>query len=387
MSRFDIVRGQPKAWSILARSFAAGRVASTYLFHGPEGVGAWSLAIEFAALLNCESPLAEPEHPESSRPCGRCRSCRLVFDLNFEGLHLIVPIPPRKKPGEKKPRDPVDLTNEVLQLKREEPFVVPDRTSPISIPVELARDTKRKLAIRAGAGITRVVLFYQMERMLAASADALLKLIEEPPADTVLILTAVKPEGLLDTILSRAQKVRLQRLPEQSVIDYLVNVYRVSENSARLASRVCERSLGRAIASLSGEAGGGSDARSVGMLLFKALLTEPAPDVVSQMIELLNFRDRGAAEDLIRLWQSLIRDAAYFADTSDESGLVNVDFAAETKLLAGQLARRSVVARTVNTTKNTLADLGFNVHIQTALVAMVLKLKEDLEAGGRQAAL
>ncbi len=81
---------------MLARAHAARRVASTYLLYGPEGVGAWALAIEFAALLNCESPLGSPDQPVSRRPCGACRPCRSIFALNFEGLHLLAPIPPYK---------------------------------------------------------------------------------------------------------------------------------------------------------------------------------------------------------------------------------------------------------------------------------------------------
>ncbi|MCX6835905.1 MAG: hypothetical protein NTW07_12430, partial [candidate division Zixibacteria bacterium] len=195
-NRFDIARGQAKAWTILARAHAAGRVASTYLFHGPEGVGAWALAIEFAALLNCDGPLESPDQLETRRPCGECQPCRSIYGLNFEGLHILAPIPPYTLSGgdgdgingdaqassSKKDRDVYDLTNDVIEQKRREPFSLLDRTRAVSIPIELARKIKKHLAISGQAGITRVVLFYQMESMRLASADALLKMIEEPPA-------------------------------------------------------------------------------------------------------------------------------------------------------------------------------------------------------------
>jgi DNA polymerase-3 subunit delta' len=291
---------------------------------------------------------------------------------------LIVPIGKHKNQSEA-----IDLTNESLERRRAEPFRLLDRSAPISIPIDLARETKRRLAIQAATGITRVVVFYQMEKMRASSADALLKLIEEPPANTILILTAVRPESLLDTILSRSQKIRLERLPEPMVVDYLVERYQVSQAQAQLAARISEQSLGRAIAAASTDSSEGSDARSVGLLLFKTLFTEPASAVVSQMSDLLNLRDRGGAEDLIRLWQSLFRDGAYFAGTADDSAFVNVDFASEIKQFSGQLTDPTVIERLVATTKNTLADLTLNVHIQPALVAMALKLKAYLEMGDR----
>ena len=391
-NRFDITRGQVRAWTILARAHTGGRVASTYLLYGPEGVGAWALAVEFAALLNCESPLGTPDQPENRRPCGACRACHAILGLNFEGLHLLVPIPPYRVSGEgdegeapsgssKKERDLIELSNDVIELKRREPFALLDRTRQMSIPIELAREVKRHLAIRAQAGITRVVLFYQMESMRLASADALLKMIEEPPADTVIILTAIRPEGLLPTVLSRAQKVRLDPLPESMIVSYLKERYSIPEPTALQLSRVCERSLGRAIAAIPPADGEGADPRPVALMMFKTLLAEPVTEVAAQMHELLDFKDRGAAENLIKLWQSFVRDCAYLSATSDETNLVNVDFQSEIRELAPRFSNPAIVERIVNTTKNTLADLTLNVHIQSALVAMALKLKADLEAG------
>lgn len=378
MNRFDIPAGQPKAWTILARAQAAGKAASTYLFYGPVGVGAWSLAIEFTALLNCQSPLGQLDRPETRRPCGQCQSCRSIYGLNFEGLHLVVPIPTHKNLDEA-----IDLTNVTLERKRQEPFSMLDRSKSITIPVELAREIKRRLSIRGPAGVTRVVVFYQMEQMRFASADALLKMIEEPPSDTIIILTAVNPDALLPTIQSRAQKIRLERLPEQMVVDYLVQNYGATETDARTKARVMERSLGRAVAAVAITEGEETDQRGVGLLLFKTLVTEPASEVVGRMFDMLNFTDRGAAENLIALWQSLIRDCAYLANAADENELVNIDFTPEIRQMAPALSDPQVVQQMVETTKNTLADLPLNVHIQPALIAMALKLKADLEVGGR----
>jgi DNA polymerase-3 subunit delta' len=274
-----------------------------------------------------------------------------------------------------------DLTNDTIEQKRQEPFSLLDRTRPISIPIELARKIKKHLAISGQAGITRVVLFYQMESMRLASADALLKMIEEPPAGTVIILTAIRPESLLPTILSRAQKIRLDPLPEPMIVEYLKDRYSVSEKTALQLSRVCERSLGRAIASVPSDEGEATDPRPVALMMFKTLLTEPVTEVAAQMSEMLDFKDHGAAVNLIKLWQSFVRDCAYLSGTSDETNLVNVDFQVEIRDLAPRFSDPVVVERIVNTTKNTLADLALNVHIQSALVAMALKLKADLEAG------
>jgi len=370
LSHFEITRAQAKAWSILARSFTAGRVASTYLFHGREGLGDWPLAVEFTALLNCKNPVPDTDEPTICYPCGECSPCRSIRGLNYEGLHFVVPIRKHKKDDEA-----IDLTNEILEQKRREPLRLLDNTAATNIPIELAREVRKNLTRRGSEGVTRVVVFYQMEKMRTSSADALLKLIEEPPQDTVIILTATRPEALLPTIQSRSQKIRLVRPPEQMTIDYLQSEYDLSESQACLVTRIAGGVPGVAL-ELAGEVDSDdSSRRGVGLLLFKSLFAERGAGVVSQMIELVNFTDRGEVEGILRLWQSLIRDCALHAATGEEDDLVNVDYTPEIKRLSPRFADSSVVSLMAVEIKNTLADLKLNVHIQAALVALALKLR------------
>lgn len=370
MSHFDITRAQAKAWSILARSFSSGRVASTYLFYGREGLGHWPLAVEFAALLNCRQPVADSEGPAVQYPCGECPSCRSIRSLNHESLHFVVPLRKHSKDDEA-----IDLTNEILEEKRREPLSLLDDSSPTNIPINLAREVKKNLSRRGSQGLTRVVVFYQMEKMRASSADALLKLIEEPPKDTVIILTAARPEGLLPTIQSRSQKIRLERPPEQMTIDYLQSAYDLSESNARLVTRISGGVPGVALELADQVDSEESGRRALGLMLYKSLFAEQGARVVSQLIELLNFRDRGEAEDLLQLWQSLIRDCAWHATTGEEEDLVNVDYTPEIRRLSPHFADPSIASRMADEIKNTLADLSLNVHIQTSLVALALKLR------------
>ncbi|MFQ6008430.1 MAG: ATP-binding protein, partial [Candidatus Zixiibacteriota bacterium] len=337
MTPFDISRFQNRAWKILARSFEARRIAGTYLFHGRDGVGRWALSLSFAALLNCENTRKEDAKNDYIAPCGVCRNCRKVFSLNFEGLYYALPIPPHKNLDEA-----VDLTNEILQIKRDEPFKILSSTTSTTIPIAVAREIKKKLSYRATERITRVVLFYQMERMLAASADALLKLIEEPPPDTVIILTAERPQSLLPTIQSRAQKVWLPRIPEEAIVFYLIEKYHLPEAKAKLLARISQGSLGRAIEMIGIPEQEDSSRRAVGLLLFKSLLLEPSPVVVAHMADLLSAKDRGEAEDLLQLWQSMIRDCTHYALTGSESDIVNIDFSAEIQKLSNYFADSKV---------------------------------------------
>jgi len=271
---FDISRTQPRAWEILARSFASDRLAGTYLCSGHDGSGRWPLCISLAALVNCESPIEDSQGLPG--PCGECRNCHYIFSLNFEGLLFALPIPPHKKTD-----DAIDLTQEIIQAKREEPFLVLSGAGSRMIPVASARRVKKSLASKA-PDLTRVVLFFQMENMLAASTDALLKMIEEPPADTIIVMTAHRPDALLPTVRSRAREIRMDRIAEPVVAEYLRERYQMPSDRAELLGRLSEGSIGVALnlaLTLEGDAGSW---RQAGFHIFGTLFDGSGAEAVGR---------------------------------------------------------------------------------------------------------
>lgn len=367
---------QKRAWTILSRSMKLGRAAGTYLLYGPEGTGRWLLAVSYAALLNCEKPQNVAGDSEVMVPCGECRNCRNIFSLSFEGLHLAVPIPPHNN----KLDDAIDLTNEVIQQKREEPFRILSSSASTNIPVAMAREIRRRLSLKATTGVKRVVIFYQMERMKTASADALLKLIEEPPADTTIMLIAANPDTLLPTIQSRAQKIKVDTSPTKVIEDYLRQRYELGEQRVKLLARVSEGSIGRAVAAATDSEEDETSLRTLAFLLFKSLFLESGADTLSHMNEMLNLRDRGEAEELLRVWQAIIRDCSTLAVMGDSEVVVNVDFRSDLEKLCGRFSVGSLAAGMAGDIKNTLADLRLNVHIQGSLMALALKLRGRIAA-------
>lgn len=369
MTHFDIEKFQPKAWQILSRSFKNNRVASTYLFHGPEGCGRWALAISFAALLNCED--LQDSGGSHAAPCGKCGYCYRIFSLNFEGLYFALPLSPHKNADQA-----VELTNEILKTKRAEPFSIISSSKSRNIPIDTAREIRRSLSLRSSHDITRLAIFYEMEKMREASADALLKLIEEPPPRTVLILISRRPEALLPTIQSRSQKIRINRVPKEAAVEYLQSVYDLSDSRAELLSRISDYSPGRAI-ELIDERGEATE-RGVGLLLFKSLLEESPYQTVSHINEMLDLRNRGGIDSLLSLWQSLLRDCVNYSVIGDENELINTDFTSDIKRLSGRIKGSEAAASMADDIKNTLEDLRRNSHIQGALTSLTLKLKSHI---------
>lgn len=196
------VPGQDQATAFLARALANPHHA--YLFTGPEGSGKRLAMRAFAAALLC---------PRGG--CGECRDCRLALGERHPNILVLEPGGP-----------------DILVGK--------DASDP---------NTARWFAARAyltppEAG-RKVMVVLQGDRLRVEAADVLLKVLEEPPPDTVFVLLSARPDDLPDTVRSRCQEVAFPPLSEEFVVSTLV-AEGLEEQRARLASRLAGGNLGRA---------------------------------------------------------------------------------------------------------------------------------------------
>ena len=348
-------------------------MGSAYLISGSEGYGHWPFALAISALLNCEKIKSK----QSIDLCGECRACRLIATANFEGLSVIAPIKSHKNQNEA-----IDLTAEFIEARRREPFQLLDTSSPVTIPIDMAREMKRSLSQRASEGIHRVAVIYRIDRMRADGTDSLLKLIEEPPADTTIVLTTVNLEQVSATIQSRCRNLALEPLPEKFILNYLESNYKISVERATLLARIAERDLGRAIVLAGASDEDDGSERAFGLLLFKSLVVESSPTMLGLLTDHYANADRGQAEELVRLWGSLVRDCTAFASTGQDNDLVNVDFTPDIRKLSRYFSDPEVSSRMAAHLKNTLADFRVNVHIHPSLAALALRLRSALPTQG-----
>ncbi|MFQ5499473.1 MAG: ATP-binding protein [Candidatus Zixiibacteriota bacterium] len=365
----DLVHLQDRPLRRLSRAFKAGRLAGTYMLWGPEGVGHWATALTTTALLNCARPEPNEALDGLPMPCGGCRNCHNIFALNFEELLFGLPLGPHRNEDQA-----IDLANEILDMKRAEPFRMLSPSGSAMIPIDTVRRIKSRLARRHTSGLERVVIFYHMERMLPASADALLKLIEEPPDRTTIILTTVRPDSLPPTIQSRSQKIRLERSPRSAIEHALARAYKASAARIELAAALAEGSVGHAIEMIESGDGADDSVRATSLLIFRSMLTEPVASTMSHINQLVSRDDRFAAESILSSWQSLTRDCAALAVIEDSSLIINTDLLAELQALAPAFRNRALASLLASQIKNTLADLRRNVHIPTALMALALRV-------------
>lgn len=208
--------GHEAVRSRLANAVTAGRLPQSLLIEGPRGVGKQRLALWLGQLVLCEGP-------KRDEPCGTCRACKQVLELQHPDLAWYVPLEPSRKAGDADKQ--VDLVQEALAeemaRRRDEPlYEAPLGTATHSIAT--VRLLLRRLALTPALGGWRVVIVGDAERLVPQqanpdAANALLKVLEEPPAKTVLILTSSEPDALLRTIVSRVVRVRLTILHDSVV--------------------------------------------------------------------------------------------------------------------------------------------------------------------------
>lgn len=185
------------------------RMPHALLLQGRSGIGKMDFAVRFAQSLLCDRPLPEQD------ACGLCQSCNWFQQGNHPDFRLL-------EPGE---------TDGGVD---EEPGAVSKPTKKLQISVDQVRELADFLGLTSHRAGLRIVLLHPAEALNVASANALLKMLEEPPPDVIFILVTHQPQRLLPTIRSRCHVLDMPVPPRQAAEDWLVSKG-ISQVSRRLA--------------------------------------------------------------------------------------------------------------------------------------------------------
>ena len=199
------VVGHPGAVRLLERSLSSGRLAHSYLITGPPHVGKTTLALDLMAAINCEN---------AAPPCGECSQCRHTWDgRHADVVHLGV----AEEEGRK------------------------------AIGIDAVRDASHQANLNPFEGRFRAIVIEGAEHLTEEAANALLKLLEEPPARLLLVLMTASPDAVLGTIRSRCHRVDLRPLATDAVAEALTSRWEVPEAQARELASLSAGRLGWAV--------------------------------------------------------------------------------------------------------------------------------------------
>ncbi len=215
---FKEIIGQEATKAQLRQAVREGRIPHAQLFTGISGIGKLQLALAYAQYLNCPNRTDEDS-------CGRCPTCLQYQHLQHPDLHFVFPIVKT---------DSADTCNDFLEpwrkiILEKHYFDLDDWHAALGVETKQSMiyekesgEILRKLSLKAYGDGYKIMIIWQPEKMNAATANKLLKILEEPAPKTVFLLVSEHPEQMLATILSRVQTIRIPRLETETIAEALV---------------------------------------------------------------------------------------------------------------------------------------------------------------------
>jgi len=226
--RFKNTIGQNSIIQKLVSSANNGRISHAQLFYGKEGAGALALAMAYIQYLGCENK-------EEGDSCGHCNFCKKISTFMHPDLHFSYPIiSDSKRPdGDSFLADWREVSKDTLYFSFNDwKEKIGAENKQLIIPVREADRISKKLSLKSYEGGYKFMVIWLAEYMKAPTANKLLKLIEEPPEKTLIILVTNNFENIISTILSRTQLVKLNIPQDDEIANYLENQFGISPESA-----------------------------------------------------------------------------------------------------------------------------------------------------------
>jgi DNA polymerase-3 subunit delta' len=354
---FDSVHNQERPKSILKGALQKGQVACSYLFFGPRGVGKQALALELAKAVNCEG--------REVLPCDHCPACRRIDQLNYPDVRLYFPTahPKKIKPEE---------LQEALRQRVANLYLMPRYKESDAIHIEIIRKIEREANYKSYEGKKKVFILADADRMNISAANALLKTLEEPPPNVLFVLTTAHPSKLPATVLSRCQQIRFGRLSDAVVARALETAPVARPDRIRLASRLAQGNLGRALELLH------EDVEHRRSEVLKILATGLSGDLIStiKLAERLGrSRSPAANEENLEALQVWYRDLLLLLE-GKEDFLINEDLKPQLREMASQYDWQGV-QQSLDLIQDTRMALAANVNVELAWMVLLNKLRRQ----------
>ena len=321
--RLADIHGQERAIGFLRRAWEGGRLAHAYLFTGPAGVGKLTTARALAMGLHCDAIPFDA--------CGACGSCRTITaGTNADVRTILGP----------------------LAGKRD-------------ISIDQIRELQRELAFRSLSGHAKIGIVNDAEHLTLQAQNALLKTLEEPEGDSLLVLVSVNSASLAPTILSRCQRLTFSPLPAAAVTQVLERHGRCGPDAAVVAA-YAEGSPGRALGL---DTDFFSSRRREILSHFGGLSSMEFGQLANLAAEITGEEEN--LTDTLNVIVSWYRDALRRDVLGDAAALQNED-------LADRLPEPGVREnlRNLETTYDTINALRRNANRNLALINMLLRLTE-----------
>jgi len=375
MTLFSLIN-QKKNLALLQNIIRNRRVGNAYLFYGPEGSGMEGFAMEFAAMLNC--------HSKTDYPCGNCSSCRKMRCLEHGNLEMVFPIPRRKENSADS--DPfkgftsadMEEIQEIIHNKALNPYEKISIPNAKHIPINYIRETKRKTYLRSQEIGWKVVIIFDAHLMTEPAANALLKILEEPPKKSTFILTSSNMNAILPTIISRCQSIHFPSLAPTVLKDFLLTK-NIPEKSINLIIRLSGGNVSQALRLAESDL---QKIKDTTLDILRAIAVWNIEKVYKYVEKLSSlYREDSAQFNQILLSVAFwFRDAIVLKENSDESELIHSELVNEIKKFTNAYPDFDPYSAS-SSVENCIDFISRNVYINLALLNMFFNLYHALNTG------
>ncbi|MEO5509932.1 MAG: AAA family ATPase, partial [Longimicrobiales bacterium] len=352
---------------------------ASLLLHGPPGIGKQRLALWIAQRIVCE-------RPTGADPCDQCQSCRMARRLEHPDVHWYFPLARPKGNADRIGDALEDARGAELAARRATPLRATLPTGMVGIFLAQVQTLLRAAGARPAMGNRKVFIVGDAEFLVPQesspeAANALLKVLEEPPPGTTIILTTSDPELLLPTIRSRLLPIRLQPLPNDTVQAFLAAHAGAAAADVERASRLGAGSIGRALGYI-GEKGDVSPLDELRLraraLLAAAIDSSPAAPLALALAE-SPAGARGEFSDALESLTIWLRDLAAVA-AGAEDVVINSDSIDWLRATAKRVPHAAAtVPAAIRTVDRVLQLTQLNINPQLATAWLLGELRHDLQ--------
>jgi DNA polymerase III subunit delta' len=312
---FKKIIGQDRVTGILKRAVELEKTANSYLFSGPEGTGKFTSALYFGMAVNCSAV-------HEKRPCGICPSCKKFLGFSHPDFIFLFPTPNWEisTTGNLKSEKFLKEYEEYINNKINTPWKEFLFSGNVEIRINSIRMLEHRINLSPNEANYKICIIENADMMNNNTSNAFLKTLEEPPEDTIIILTSSNPNALLPTILSRCQKIPFQPIHKKYIEKELEEKLFIENYAAKMFARIANGSMEKALR-LADE---GNIKEREKVIEFVTILLEQ--DDLKFMVFANHYRTNKTKTELgeiishLKLW---ITDISYLQNSPED--LVNLD--------------------------------------------------------------
>jgi len=371
--------GQLRIKNILKETIYNKRLPNAFLFYGNEGVGKDAIAIQTAKILNCsEINLADNITKNDIDSCDKCDNCikfNKLLHLNFKMVFSL----PRGK-GEKEhddspiaklSSDEIEEIKSELNIKSQNHYHKINITAAREIRIISIRELKKLSSLSMTEGYFKIFLISDADKLNEEAANSLLKILEEPPAKTLFILTTSRKESILPTIISRCQELYFDNLSTEEIRNGLIQYFEFNEKDAKLYSQLASGSFSQALKLTNKEF---VTMREDVVNFLRLILSNKFSEIYVKIDSLVSENDKTEIQIFLSMILVWIRDIFLIKEGLQEK-ILNMDQYDALKSFNNKLPHADLYS-SVNAIEEAINLINRNVNLQLIFYSLIINLRK-----------